>query len=157
VSGGTTVNACENYFSILKRGINGVYQHVSPTHLKRYVGEFGFRYNNRIGLGIDDMARTEKVAKWRGRQAVNLPKNSSAARSRSVLTARLGGAASPAFPRQIRDNFLSDSMSRRSGDYLLECFARTAPTSLDAARSLPLPVWWCSSVSYRPCAQPSMN
>jgi transposase-like protein len=63
VSGGTTVNACENYFSILKRGINGVYQHVSPTHLKRYVGEFDFRYNNRIGLGIDDMARTEKVAK----------------------------------------------------------------------------------------------
>lgn len=63
VSGGTTVNACENYFSILKRGINGVYQHVSPTHLKRYVGEFDFRYNNRIGLGVNDIERTEKVAK----------------------------------------------------------------------------------------------
>jgi hypothetical protein len=63
VSGGTTTNACENYFSILKRGINGVYQHVSPTHLKRYVGEFDFRYNNRIGLGVDDMTRTGKVAK----------------------------------------------------------------------------------------------
>lgn len=63
VSGGTTVNACENYFSILKRGINGVYQHVSPTHLKRYVGEFDFRYNNRIGLGVDDMQRTEKLAR----------------------------------------------------------------------------------------------
>ena len=33
-------NTVENYFSILKRGINGVYQHVSPQHLKRYVGEF---------------------------------------------------------------------------------------------------------------------
>jgi transposase-like protein len=32
VRGGATVNACENYFSILKRGINGTYQHVSPTH-----------------------------------------------------------------------------------------------------------------------------
>ena len=63
VRGGATVNACENYFSILKRGINGTYQHVSPTHLKRYVGEFDFRYNNRIGLGVDDMQRTEKVAK----------------------------------------------------------------------------------------------
>lgn len=31
VRGGATVNACENYFSILKRGINGVYQHVSPN------------------------------------------------------------------------------------------------------------------------------
>ena len=40
-------NTVENYFSILKRGINGVYQHVSPKHLKRYVGEFDYRYNYR--------------------------------------------------------------------------------------------------------------
>jgi transposase-like protein len=40
-------NTVENYFSILKRGINGVYQHVSEAHLKRYVGEFDFRYNSR--------------------------------------------------------------------------------------------------------------
>ena len=33
-------NTIENYFSILKRGINGVYQHVSQKHLKRYLGEF---------------------------------------------------------------------------------------------------------------------
>ena len=63
VRGGATVNACENYFSILKWGIYGTYQHVSPTHLKRYVGEFDFRFNNRVGLGVDDMTRTEKVAK----------------------------------------------------------------------------------------------
>jgi transposase-like protein len=63
VLGGATVNACENYFSILKRGIYGTYQHVSPTHLKRYIGEFDFRYNNRIGLGVGDMARTEKLAR----------------------------------------------------------------------------------------------
>jgi transposase-like protein len=62
VRGGATVNACENYFSILKRGIYGTYEHVSPTHLKRYVAEFDFRYNNRIGLGIGDMERTEKLA-----------------------------------------------------------------------------------------------
>jgi transposase-like protein len=63
VRGGATVNRCENYFSILKRGINGVYQHVSPTHLKRYVGEFDFRYNNRLALGVNDAQRAEKVAK----------------------------------------------------------------------------------------------
>ena len=32
---------------ILKRCITGVYQHVSPKHLKRYVGEFDYRYNYR--------------------------------------------------------------------------------------------------------------
>lgn len=40
-------NTVENYFSILKRGLYGTYQHVSPKHLKRYVGEFDFRYNGR--------------------------------------------------------------------------------------------------------------
>ena len=35
-------NTIENYFSILKWGLTGVYQHVAPQHLKRYVGEFDF-------------------------------------------------------------------------------------------------------------------
>lgn len=60
VRGGATVNACENYFSILKRGIVGVYQHVSPKHLKRYVGEFDMRYNTRE---LTDLERTEKIAR----------------------------------------------------------------------------------------------
>jgi hypothetical protein len=47
-------NTVENYFSLLKRGIYGVYHHVSATHLKRYVGEFDFRYNSRK---ISDMER----------------------------------------------------------------------------------------------------
>ena len=40
-------NTIENYFSILKRGLTGVYQHVGANHLRRYIGEFDFRYNNR--------------------------------------------------------------------------------------------------------------
>ena len=40
-------NTIENYFSIMKRGITGVYHHVSQKHLKRYLGEFDFRYNTR--------------------------------------------------------------------------------------------------------------
>jgi hypothetical protein len=38
-----------------------VYHHVSPQHLKRYVAEFDFRYNNRVALGIDDFSRTMTV------------------------------------------------------------------------------------------------
>ena len=53
-------NTVENYFSILKRSINGVYQHVSAEHLKRYLGEFDFRYNER---GITDVERATKAIK----------------------------------------------------------------------------------------------
>src|ERR1043165_4319016 len=42
-----TTNSVEDYFSLLKRGINGVYHHVSKKHLHRYLGEFDFRYNGR--------------------------------------------------------------------------------------------------------------
>lgn len=54
-------NTIENYFSILKRGIVGTYHHVSQQHLKRYLGEFDFRYNERKALGVDDAARARKV------------------------------------------------------------------------------------------------
>ena len=49
----------ENYFSLLKRGIVGVYHHVSAAHLKRYVGEFDFRYNTRK---VTDMERAALAA-----------------------------------------------------------------------------------------------
>lgn len=48
-------NTVENYFSLLKRGIVGVFHHVSEQHLVRYIAEFDFRYNNRK---IDDTTRT---------------------------------------------------------------------------------------------------
>ncbi|MEQ8389348.1 MAG: IS1595 family transposase [Alphaproteobacteria bacterium] len=51
-------NTIEGYFSILKRGINGTYQHVSQQHLKRYLGEFDFRYNERK---ITDAERAAKA------------------------------------------------------------------------------------------------
>ncbi len=52
-------NTVENYFSILKRGITGTYHHVSQQHLKRYLAEFDFRYNERAGLGVTDDQRRE--------------------------------------------------------------------------------------------------
>jgi transposase-like protein len=59
VRGDIHTNTVEGYFSILKRGIYGVYQHVSEAHLKRYLYEFDFRYSNRIKLGIDDAKRAD--------------------------------------------------------------------------------------------------
>ena len=53
----------EGYFSILKRGITGVYHQVSPAHLHRYLAEFDFRYNEREKLGVDDAARAAKAIK----------------------------------------------------------------------------------------------
>ncbi len=63
VRGDVHTNTIEGYFSILKRGLNGVYQHCSSEHLKRYVGEFDFRYNYREKLGFDDMERTNIALK----------------------------------------------------------------------------------------------
>ena len=61
VRGTIHTNTIEGYFSILKRGLTGIYQHVSSQHLKRYIGEFDFRYSNRTALGIGDVERTNKA------------------------------------------------------------------------------------------------
>jgi len=63
VRGDVYTNTAENYFSILKRGIYGVYQHVSEAHLHRYLVEFDFRYSNRAGLGVSDGERVVKALK----------------------------------------------------------------------------------------------
>lgn len=57
VRGNAHTNTIEGFFSIFKRGMKGVYQHCGEQHLHRYLGEFEFRYNNRIALGINDKAR----------------------------------------------------------------------------------------------------
>ena len=61
VRGEVHTNTIEGYFSVLKRGIMGTYHHVSPQHLKRYLAEFDFRYNERMALGVSDEARTAKA------------------------------------------------------------------------------------------------
>ena len=63
VRGDAHTNTIEGYFSILKRGINGTYHHVSAQHLKRYLAEFDFRYNTRIALGYTDGERAALAMK----------------------------------------------------------------------------------------------
>jgi transposase-like protein len=56
--GDVTTNTVEGFFSIFKRGMNGIYQHCGEQHLQRYLTEFDFRYSHRAALGIDDGERT---------------------------------------------------------------------------------------------------
>jgi hypothetical protein len=53
--GDVNTNTVEGYFANLKRGVNGIYHHVSRAHLGRYLAEFDFRYNSRT---TSDGART---------------------------------------------------------------------------------------------------
>lgn len=61
VRGTAYTNTLEGYFSIFKRGMVGVYQQCSETHLHRYLAEFDFRYNARQSLGVDDQQRTSRA------------------------------------------------------------------------------------------------
>jgi transposase-like protein len=63
VRGEAHTNTVESYFAILKRGITGTYHHVSAAHLKRYLAEFDFRYNERAALEVIDAERTVKAIK----------------------------------------------------------------------------------------------
>lgn len=47
VVGNVHTNTIEGFWSLLKRGISGVYHSVSEKHLQRYLNEYTFRYNHR--------------------------------------------------------------------------------------------------------------
>jgi transposase-like protein len=57
VRGDVSTNQAENYFSQLKRSIDGTHHHVSVDHLPRYLAEFDFRYTHRKESDTDRMAR----------------------------------------------------------------------------------------------------
>lgn len=61
VRGDAHTNAVEGYFSILKRDVTDTYHHVSQQHLKRYLAEFDFRYNELEALGVSDSERARKA------------------------------------------------------------------------------------------------
>ena len=46
-NGNVHTNGMENFWSLLKRGLQGTYISVEPFHLFRYIDEQAFRFNNR--------------------------------------------------------------------------------------------------------------
>ncbi|HTX38515.1 MAG TPA: IS1595 family transposase [Bryobacteraceae bacterium] len=54
VDGNVHTNGIENFWSLLKRTINGTYVSVEDFHLFRYVDEQAFRFNNRLPLSDGD-------------------------------------------------------------------------------------------------------
>ena len=58
VKRGAGTNKAENYFSQLKRSLDGTHHHVSKVHLQRYLGEFDFRFSTRQ---ISDTERIHRL------------------------------------------------------------------------------------------------
>ena len=66
VDGNVHTNGMENFWALLKRGINGTYVSVEPYHLFRYLDEQAFRFNNRQDMNDADrfaMAVSQIVGK----------------------------------------------------------------------------------------------
>jgi transposase-like protein len=47
VAGDVHTNTIDGFWSLLKRGMGGVYHSVSAKHLQGYLDEYAFRYNHR--------------------------------------------------------------------------------------------------------------
>jgi transposase-like protein len=58
VRDGISTNKAENFFSQLKRSLDGTHHHVSREHLDRYLAEFDYRYSTRK---MSDTARMERL------------------------------------------------------------------------------------------------
>ena len=50
-------NTMENFWSLLKRALNGTYVSVEPFHLFRYLDEQAYRWNERHGKDSDRFGR----------------------------------------------------------------------------------------------------
>jgi transposase-like protein len=58
VRGDVTTNQAENFFSQLKRSLDGTHHHVSREHLHRYLAEFDFRHSTR---DLSDAERMQRI------------------------------------------------------------------------------------------------
>lgn len=63
VSGDVHTQTIEGFWSLLKRGITGVYHGVSTRHLQAYLDEYTFRYNHRDHEGGMFQAFLDRIEK----------------------------------------------------------------------------------------------
>jgi len=54
-------NNVESFWAILKRGVYGIYHHVSVKYLQAYVNEFCFRFNNKDNEDMFDLMLSQAV------------------------------------------------------------------------------------------------
>jgi transposase-like protein len=63
VRGHIHTNSVEGFWSLLKRGIGGVYHAVSPKYLQTYLNEYTFRYNHRFEGNKQFKSILERISK----------------------------------------------------------------------------------------------
>lgn len=95
VMNGVHTNSVEGFFSVLKRGLRGVYQHWSPDHTGRYVREFAFRHNTRTALGVGDAERAAALLSGAGGKRLTYERLVRASRVREALAFEKAQAESP--------------------------------------------------------------
>lgn len=70
VEGTVHTNTIENFWSVLKRGLYGVYHQVSEKHLERYLDEYSARFNTRHLSSHDKFVKflndSESVLSYKG-------------------------------------------------------------------------------------------
>lgn len=62
VIGDTHTNTIEGFWSLVKRGIGGVYHSVSTKYLQQYLDEYSFRYNRRRSGNLIFPAMLQRVS-----------------------------------------------------------------------------------------------
>ena len=88
VRGNAHTNTIEGFFSLLKRGLIGTFHHVGRQHLRRYVKEFDFRYNNRK---ISDSERSDSALRGIGGKRLTYRRSISQQRRGVVGNVYVGG------------------------------------------------------------------
>lgn len=77
VVGNTHTNTIEGFWSLIKRGIGGVYHNVGRNYLQSYLNEYSFRYNHRHDMQPMFVSFLNQISKddapTRQAQAVNDP------------------------------------------------------------------------------------
>jgi hypothetical protein len=58
---GIHINGIENFWSVVKNGVRGVYHHISLKYLQRYADEYSFKQNTRLDTSMFDILLNQCV------------------------------------------------------------------------------------------------